>query len=342
MRLIVDTFEFCAKEVPKWHPISISGYHIRESGSTAVQELAFTIADGIAYVQAAVDRGLNVDDFAPKLSFFWDVHNDFFEEIAKLRAARRMWARIMRDRFGAKKEESLRMKFHCQTAGVSLTAQQPHNNVVRVTLQALAAVLGGTQSLHTNSLDETLALPSDEAVRLALRTQQIIAYESGVADTVDPLGGSYYVERLTDELEREANAYIEKIDQMGGMVKAIQMGYPMKERAEASFRYQGQVEKKEKIIVGVNDFFQEGEAPLEILKIDERIEKEQVANLKKVKAARDQTAVQKSLAELKKAAEGAENLVPYILKAVKTYASVGEIMGALREVFGEYHDPGII
>jgi methylmalonyl-CoA mutase, N-terminal domain len=341
MRLIVDTFEFCTKEVPKWHPISISGYHIRESGSTAVQELAFTIADGIAYVQAAVDRGLRVDEFAPKLSFFWDVHNDFFEEIAKLRAARRMWARIMKDRFGAKKEESLRMKFHCQTAGVSLTAQQPTNNVVRVTLQALAAVLGGTQSLHTNSMDETLALPSDEAVKIALRTQQIIAYESGVPNTVDPLGGSYYVERLTDELEREADAYIEKIDQMGGMVKAIQMGYPMKERAEASFRYQGQVERKEKIVVGVNDFLQEDEAPLEILKIDERIEKEQVASLKKMKSERVQAAVQKSLADLKKAAQGAENLVPYILKAVKTYASVGEIMGTLREVFGEYHDPGI-
>jgi methylmalonyl-CoA mutase N-terminal domain/subunit len=341
MRLIVDTFEFCMKEVPKWHPISISGYHIRESGSTAVQELAFTIADGIAYVQAAIDRGLKVDDFAPKLSFFWDVHNDFFEEVAKLRAARRMWAKIMRERFGAKSQESLKMRFHCQTAGVSLTAQQPYNNVVRVTLQALAAVLGGTQSLHTNSFDETLALPSDESVRIALRTQQIIASESGVANTVDPLGGSYYIERLTDELEKEAFDYIEKIDKMGGMVKAIDMGYPMKERAEASYRYQNQVEKKEKIIVGVNEFVLENEPPPNILKIDERIEKEQIANLKKVKSERDNTAVQKSLADLKSAAQTKENLVPYILNAVKTYASVGEIMGTLREVFGEYHDPGI-
>ncbi|MFO1519000.1 MAG: methylmalonyl-CoA mutase family protein [bacterium] len=341
MRLIVDTFEFCCKELPKFYPISISGYHIRESGSTAVQELAFTIADGIAYVKAALDRGLPIDEFAPKLSFFWDVHNDFFEEIAKLRAARRLWAKIMRDRFGAQNPESWRMKFHCQTAGVSLTAQQPYNNVVRVTMQALAAVLGGTQSLHTNSLDETLALPTDESVRIALRTQQIIAYESGVTNTVDPLGGSYYVERLTDELEREAQAYIDKIDQMGGMVRAIELGYPMKERAEASFRFQNQVEKKEKIIVGLNEFVLEDEKPPEILKIDDRIEKEQVAFLKKVKAERDQEAVKASLADLKKAARGTENLVPHILKAVKTYASVGEIMNTLREVFGEYHDPGI-
>ncbi len=341
MRLIVDTFEFCMKELPKWHPISISGYHIRESGSTAAQELAFTIADGIAYVQAAIDRGLPVDDFAPQLSFFWDIHNDFFEEIAKLRAARRMWAKIMRDRFGAKKEASLQMKFHCQTAGVSLTAQQPYNNVVRVTLQALAGVLGGTQSLHTNSLDETLALPTDESVRIALRTQQIIAHESGVANTVDPLGGSYYVEKLTDELEAQAHEYIQKIDQMGGMVKAIDLGFPMKERAEASYRFQNQVEKKEKIIVGLNDFVLENEKPPEILKINDRIEKEQIASLKKVKESRDSQAVQKTLLELKQAASTPENLVPYILKAVKTYASVGEIMGTLREVFGEYHDPGI-
>ncbi len=342
MRLIVDTFEFCAKELPKWHPISISGYHIRESGSTAVQELAFTIADGIAYVQAAIDRGLEVDRFAPKLSFFWDVHNDFFEEIAKLRAARRMWAKIMRDRFHAKKEASWQMRFHCQTAGVSLTAQQPYNNVVRVTLQALAAVLGGTQSLHTNSLDETYALPTDEAVRLALRTQQIIAYESEVANTVDPLAGSYYVEKLTDELEQEANLYIEKIDQMGGMVKAIELGYPMKERAEASYRYQNQIDAKEKIIVGLNEFVLEDETPLPILKIDEKIEKEQIAQLQEVRKTRDNQAVQKSLSELKQAAQTDKNLVPYILNSVKTYASVGEIMNTLREVFGEYHDPGIV
>ncbi len=341
MRLIVDTIEFCAKNLPKWHPISISGYHIRESGSTAVQELAFTIADGIAYVQAAIDRGLEVDVFAPQLSFFWDVHNDFFEEIAKLRAARRMWAKIMKDRFGAKKEASLQMKFHCQTAGVSLTAQQPYNNVVRVTLQALAAVLGGTQSLHTNSLDETLALPTDEAVRIALRTQQIIAAESGVASTVDPLGGSYYVERLTDELEEEANRYIQKIDEMGGMVRAIELGYPMKERAEASFRYQRQVEQKKKVIVGLNDYVVEDDRPLAILKIDPKIEKEQIENLKQVKATRDNAQVQKNLQTLRNAAQGSENLMPFILEAVKSYASLGEIMSVLREVFGVYQDPAI-
>ncbi len=341
MRLIVDTFEFCTKQVPKFHPISISGYHIREAGATAVQELAFTIADGIAYVQAAIDRGLAVDDFAPKLSFFWDVHNDFFEEIAKMRAARRMWAKIMRERFQAKKEASWQMKFHCQTAGVSLTAQQPYNNVVRVALQALAAVLGGTQSLHTNSLDETLALPSDEAVQIALRTQQVIAHESGVTNTVDPLAGSYYVEKLTDDLEKEANVYIEKIDQMGGMVRAIELCYPMKEIAEVSFRFQRQVEQKEKIVVGVNDFLEASGTTLPILKIEDRVEKEQLAFLKKIKQERDNQVVQKTLSELKSAAQGSENLLPFLLQAVKAYASVGEIMNTLREVFGEYHDPGI-
>ncbi len=342
MRLIVDTFEFCTQQVPKFHPISISGYHIREAGSTAVQELAFTIADGIAYVQAGIERGLNVDEFAPKLSFFWDVHNDFFEEIAKMRAARRMWAKIMKERFGAQKEASLQMKFHCQTAGVSLTAQQPYNNVVRVALQALAAVLGGTQSLHTNSLDETLALPSDEAVQIALRTQQVIAYESGVTNTVDPLAGSYYVEKLTDDLEKEANAYIEKIDQMGGMVRAIELGYPMREIAEVSFRFQKEVDQGKRIVVGVNDFKTEDETTLPILKINDEVEKGQVAALKKVKESRNNTQVQKLLAELKIAAQGTDNLMPYILAAVKEYASVGEIMGTLREVFGEYHDPCIL
>ncbi len=342
MRLIIDTFEFCTKEVPKFHPISISGYHIREAGSTAVQELAFTLADGIAYVQAGIERGLKVDDFAPKLSFFWDVHNDFFEEIAKMRAARRLWAKIMRERFAAQKEASWQMKFHCQTAGVSLTAQQPYNNVVRVALQALAAVLGGTQSLHTNSLDETFALPSDEAVQIALRTQQVIAHESGVTNTVDPLAGSYYVEKLTDDLEKEASVYIEKIDQMGGMVRAVELGYPMKEIADASFRFQHQVERKEKIVVGVNDFTVENEKSLPIMKIEDRVEKEQLAFLKKVKAERHQEKVLHLLANLKKAAEGTENLLPYILAAVKEYASVGEIMNTLREVFGEYHDPCIL
>ncbi|MBF0491512.1 MAG: methylmalonyl-CoA mutase family protein [Deltaproteobacteria bacterium] len=342
MRLIVDTFEFCCNEVPRFHPISISGYHIREAGSTAVQELAFTIADGIAYVQAAIERGLNVDDFAPKLSFFWDVHNDFFEEIAKMRAARRMWAKIMRKRFGAKKESSWQMRFHCQTAGVSLTAQQPYNNVVRVTLQALAAVMGGTQSLHTNSLDETLALPSDEAVQIALRTQQIIANESGVTSTVDPLAGSYYVEKLTDDLEAEANHYISKIDTLGGMVRAVELAYPMREIAEASFRFQHQIEKNEKIIVGVNDFTSQNGTTLPILKINDQVEKEQIAALKKVKAERDNQQVQATLQTIKAKTETSENLIPYILEAVKAYASVGEIMGVLREVWGEYRDPCVI
>lgn len=342
MRLIVDTFEFCTKKVPKFHPISISGYHIREAGSTAVQELAFTIADGIAYVQAGIERGLEVDEFAPKLSFFWDVHNDFFEEIAKMRAARRMWAKIMRERFGAKKEASWQMKFHCQTAGVTLTAQQPYNNVVRVALQALAAVLGGTQSLHTNSLDETLALPSDEAVQIALRTQQVIAYESGVTNTVDPLAGSYYVEKLTDDLEKEANVYIEKIDQLGGMVRAVELGFPIREIAEASFRFQKQLDQKQRVVVGVNEFVTEEDTTLPILKIEARVEKEQLAGIKQVKEKRDNPKVQKLLEDLKKAAQGTENLMPYILAAVKEYASVGEIMGTLREVFGEYHDPCIL
>lgn len=342
MRLVVDSIEYCTEHLPKFNPISISGYHIREAGSTAVQELAFTIADGIAYVQACVDRGLDVDAFAPRLSFFWDVHNDFFEEIAKMRAGRRMWAHIMRDRFGAKKPESMRMRFHCQTAGVSLTAQQPYNNVVRVALQALAAVLGGTQSLHTNSLDETLALPSDDAVRIALRTQQIIAHESGVAKTIDPLGGSYFVESLTDTLEAEAYRYINKIDELGGMVRAIETGYPIKEIAEASFKYQRKVENGEEKIVGLNDFISEDAEPLEIMRIDPEVERKQVESLKKVKASRDATAVQACLETLKAAARGDSNLMPLILDAVRVYASVGEIMGTLREVWGEHHDPCIL
>ncbi len=342
LRLIVDSIEYCTKHLPKFNPISISGYHIREAGSTAIQELAFTIADGIAYVQACIDRGLDVDDFAPRLSFFWDIHNDFFEEIAKLRAARRMWAHIMRDRFRAKKSESRRMRFHSQTAGVTLTAQQPKNNIVRVALQALAAVLGGTQSLHTNSLDETLALPSDESVRLALRTQQIIAYESGVPHTVDPLGGSYYVESLTDSLEEKAKEYIKKIDAMGGMVKAIEEGFPMHEIAEASAGYQRKVESGEEKIVGVNDFILEEEAAPEILKLDPTVEQTQIANLKKVRASRDSSKVQFCLKKLKEAAVTKQNLMPFILEAVKSYASVGEIMGTLREVWGEYEDPRIV
>ncbi|MCC6274059.1 MAG: methylmalonyl-CoA mutase, partial [Deltaproteobacteria bacterium] len=342
MRLVVDSIEYCTKHLPKFNPISISGYHIREAGSTAVQELAFTIADGIAYVQACIDRGLNIDDFAPRLSFFWDVHNDFFEEIAKMRAARRMWAHLMRDRFGAKKPESMRMRFHCQTAGVSLTAQQPYNNVVRVALQALAAVLGGTQSLHTNSLDETLALPTDDAVRIALRTQQIIAHESGVAKTIDPLGGSYFVETLTDTLEEKAYDYIRRIDEVGGMVRAIELGFPIQDIAEASFRYQRKVETGEEKIVGLNDFLSEDEKSLEVLKIDSAVEKTQVENLRKVKAARDAAKVQSCLERIRVAAQGSDNLMPLILDAVRVYASVGEIMGTLREVWGEYHDPCIL
>jgi len=342
MRLVVDTLEFASKHLPKFNPISISGYHIREAGSTAAQELAFTIADGIAYVQACVERGMQVDDFAPRLSFFWDVHNDFFEEIAKLRAARRMWAYLMRDRFKAKKPESMRMRFHCQTAGVSLTAQQPYNNVVRVAVQALAAILGGTQSLHTNSLDETLALPSDESVRIALRTQQILANENKVANTIDPLAGSFFVESLTDELERQAYDYIKKIDELGGMVKAIENGYPIKEIAEASARYQRRVESGEEKIVGVNDFILEDETPPEILKLDPGVEMQQVENLKKVKAGRDNEKVKACLDKIRAAAQGTENLMPPILTAVKAYTSVGEIMGTLREVWGEYHDPCIL
>ncbi len=342
MRLIVDTIEYCAQNLPKFNPISISGYHIREAGATAVQELAFTLADGIAYVQACVDRGLKIDDFAPRLSFFWDIHNDFFEEIAKLRAARRMWAHLMRDRFGAKKPESMRMRFHCQTAGVSLTAQQPYNNVVRVALQALAAVLGGTQSLHTNSLDETLALPTDESVRIALRTQQILAHESNVAQVIDPLGGSYFVESLTDTLEAKAYEYIRKIDDLGGMVKAVESGYPMMEVAEASANYQRRVESGEEKIVGVNDFVVEEEKALEVLKIDPHVETRQREKLQRVKAERDANRVGAALQALKAAAPTSQNLLPFIFEAVKSYASVGEIMGALREVWGEYHDPCIV
>jgi methylmalonyl-CoA mutase N-terminal domain/subunit len=342
LRLVVDSIEYCTKHLPKFNPISISGYHIREAGATAVQELAFTIADGIAYVQACIDRGLNVDDFAPRLSFFWDIHNDFFEEIAKLRAARRMWAHLMKDRFGAKKPESMRMRFHCQTAGVTLTAQQPYNNVIRVALQALAGVLGGTQSLHTNSMDETLALPTDESVRLALRTQQVIAYESGVSKTIDPLAGSYFIESLTDTIEQEAYEYIHKIDEIGGMVKAIENGFPIQQIAESSFRYQRKVEAGEEKIVGVNDFILENEEPLPILKIDPTIEKTQVENLKKVKASRDSNKVQEHLKKIKTAAQGTENLMPLFFAAVKDYTTVGEIMGTLREVWGEYHDPCIL
>ncbi len=339
MRLIVDMIEFASKEVPLWNTISISGYHIREAGSSAVSELAFTLADGIAYVQAGVERGLNVDDFAPRLSFFFNAHNDFFEEIAKYRAARRIWAKVMRDRFGAKNPKSLMCRFHTQTAGCSLTAQQPYNNVVRTTMQALAAVLGGTQSLHTNSLDETLALPTQEAVTLALRTQQIIAHESGVTHTVDPLGGSYYVESKTNEMEEKALTLIKKIDDLGGMIKAIELGFVQREISNEAYRYQNCVESKEEIIVGVNQYVQDNEEPIELHAVSDDVEKTQIQNLKLIKSSRDVSKVKQRLDDLKIAAQGKSNLVPYVYNCVMDYASLGEICDVFRDVFGQYHDP---
>ena len=341
MRLIVDTIEFCTKEVPRWNTISISGYHIREAGSTAVQELAFTLADGIAYVQAAVDRGLNVDDFAPRLSFFFNAHIDFFEEIAKYRAARRIWSRVMRERFHAKNPRSWMLRFHTQTAGCSLTAQQPYNNVIRTAYEALSAVLGGTQSLHTNSLDEVLALPSEHAVAIALRTQQILAEETGVTNTIDPLAGSYFVEALTDKMEAQAMEYIEKIDEMGGILEAIERGYPQGEIANAAYDYQKQVDEGKKTIVGVNKYVSDVETPIEILKIDETVEEEQIKRLKALKESRDNDAVQKALDGLRKAAEGEENMMPHIINVVKVYGTEQEICDVFREVFGTYRDPGM-
>lgn len=338
MRIITDIFAYCKDHLPKWNTISISGYHIREAGSTAVQEVAFTLADGIAYVQAAIDAGLDVDAFASRLSFFFNAHSNFLEEVAKFRAARRMWARIMKERFKAKNPKSLTLRFHTQTAGSTLTAQQPENNIMRVTLQALSAVLGGTQSLHTNSWDEAYALPSEKSVTIALRTQQVIAYETGVADSIDPLGGSYLIERLTQEIEEKASEYIRKIDEMGGAVKAIEAGYIQREIADSAYQYQMEVEKGERIIVGVNRFRQE-EPPLEdVLRISPEVETYQVEKLKKVKENRDQSKVAQTLERLKTAAKGTENLVPVILEAVKAYATLGEIAGALREVFGEYRE----
>jgi len=338
MKLIVDTIEYGAREIPRWNTISISGYHIREAGSTAVQELAFTLRDGIEYVEWAIERGLGVDEFAPRLSFFFNAHNDFFEEIAKFRAARKIWAKIMKERFGAQNPRSLLLRFHTQTSGVSLMAQQPYNNVVRVALQALAAVLGGTQSLHTNSLDETYALPSEDAVTIALRTQQIIAHESGVTNCIDPLGGSYFVEQLTQEMEDEALEYIRKIDDLGGMVKAIELGFPQREIINSAYWYQKAVERQEKIIVGVNAFEMEHE-PISILEIDESVANQQLARLKDVKEKRNSAQVKRDLKELRKAAEDNANLMPFILKCVKSYASLGEIVDALKEVFGEYEEP---
>lgn len=340
MRIIVDTVEYCTREVPRWNTISISGYHIREAGATAVQELAFTLADGIGYVEACIQRGLRVDDFAPRLSFFFDSHMDFFEEIAKFRAARRMWAKIMKERFGAKDPRSMMLRFHTQTAGCSLTAQQPYNNVVRTTIEALAAVLGGTQSLHTNSLDEVLALPSQEAATIALRTQQIIAEESGVANTIDPLAGSYFVEALTEEMEQKAWGYIRKIDELGGIVRAIELGYPQKEIAEAAYTYQRAVDRGELVVVGVNKYVGEEELPVEILRIDEARERAQVARLNEVKRNRDNSLVRKRLENLRTASQNEENLMPYILEAVRAYATLQEICDVWRQVFGEYRDPG--
>jgi methylmalonyl-CoA mutase, N-terminal domain len=341
MRLITDTMAFGSRHVPRWNTISISGYHIREAGSTAIQELAFTLRDGIEYVDYGLRAGLQVDDFAPRLSFFFDIHNDFFEEIAKLRAARRIWGRTMKERFGACDARSLLCRMHCQTAGVSLTAQQPYNNVVRVALQALAAVLGGTQSLHTNSLDETLALPTEKAVTIALRTQQIIAHESGVANTIDPLGGSYFVETLTNELEAACLTYFQRIDEMGGMVPAIERGYPQREIQESSYRFSKAVDKKGKIIVGVNEFVTEEPPPVDILVIDETVQQRQCAKLKKLRAERNAGQVERTLTGLKRAAEGTENLMPRILDCVRCYATLGEISDALRDIFGEYQEPSI-
>ena len=342
MRLITDIFSFCATEVPKWNTISVSGYHIREAGSTSLQELAFTLRDGIEYIQYGIDAGLDVDTFAPQISFFFNSHSDFFEEIAKYRAARNIWAEVMRDRFGAKLERSRKLRFHTQTAGVSLTAQQPYNNVVRTALQALAAVLGGTNSLHTNSLDEALALPTAEAATLALRTQQIIAAESGVTNVVDPLGGSYFLERLTLDMERGAKEYFDVIDRMGGMVEAIEQGFPQKEIAEASYRFQQAVEKREKIIVGVNYFVQEDEPPHPILYIDDTASERQLERLAELKKTRDNGKVQRTLDALRTAARGRENTMHPLLDCVRAYATVGEMCDALREVWGEYEEVPLI
>ncbi|HYL85594.1 MAG TPA: methylmalonyl-CoA mutase family protein [Candidatus Angelobacter sp.] len=342
MRIVTDIFAWCREHLPKWNTISISGYHIREAGSTAVQEVAFTLADGIAYVQAALDAGLAVDEFAPQLSFFFNAHNDLLEEIAKYRAARRLWAKLMRDRFHAKDERSLLLRFHAQTAGSSLTAQQPENNIVRVAIQALAAVLGGCQSLHTNSLDEALALPTEDAALIALRTQQILAHETGVTNTIDPVAGSYAIEHLTNEIERGAEEYIAKIDAMGGMLRAIEAGFVQAEIQKAAYDFQRAVEKKDQIVVGVNDFVAEQGHAIPTLRIDAEIERSQVARLHTLRAKRDFARVQSALAELQRRAATTENLLPAILAAVEAYATVGEISDALRGLFGEYHESVII
>ncbi|HEX7486559.1 MAG TPA: methylmalonyl-CoA mutase family protein [Vicinamibacterales bacterium] len=342
MRLITDVFSYCAREVPRWNTISVSGYHIREAGATALQELAFTLRDGIEYVQYGVDAGLDVDEFVPRISFFFNAHSDFFEEIAKYRAARRIWARVMQERFYARDERSLKLRFHSQTAGVSLTAQQPYNNVVRTALQALSAVLGGTQSLHTNSLDEALALPTSEAVTIALRTQQIIAHESGVANVADPLGGSYFVEKLTSDMEREALGVFRTIDDMGGMVAAIEQGYPQKEVAESAYLLQQAIERRDKIIVGVNDFIAESEEPVPTLYIDEAASERQLAKLETVRRERDNDRVRRALDALRDVGGGSGNTMEPILEAVRAYATVGEMCDALRDVWGEYEEVPVV
>jgi methylmalonyl-CoA mutase, N-terminal domain len=342
MRLLGDMIEWCSREMPRWHPVSISGYHIREAGSTAAQELAFTLKDGLTYVQEAVDRGLDVDDFAPRLSFFFNAQIDFFEEVAKLRAARRIWARELRETFGARDPRSWLMRTHVQTAGVSLTAQQPLNNIVRTAIEALAGVLGGTQSLHTNSYDEALALPTEEAVRIALRTQQVIAHETGVANTIDPLGGAYFVEALTDELERRAYAYFDRIDELGGMVQAVKDSFPQREIADAAFALQTEIDSGRRLVVGVNALRHEDEEPLEILRIDPALERKQIGRVQAVRARRDAAAVERALAALRgAAARPDENLMPHLIGAARAHATEGEIVAALQEVFGTYREAPI-
>ncbi len=339
MRIITDIFEYCSKNTPRFNTISISGYHIREAGSTAAQEVAFTLANAIAYVEAAISKGLPVDTFAPRLSFFFNAHIDLFEEVAKFRAARRLWARIMKERFNAQDPKSMMLRFHTQTAGCSLTAQQPENNIVRTTLEALAAVLGGTQSLHTNSMDEALALPSEKAVRVALRTQQILAHESGVVNTADPVAGSYFIEELTGEIEQKAEEYIEKIDSVGGVLKAIETGYIQREIQESSYKYQKDVESSQRVVVGVNEYVIEETITMDLLKVDPAVERKQKKGLEDVKKTRDPAKVEEALDALRKGAETHENLMPLIIEAVKCYSSIGEVCGILRDVFGEYKAP---
>ena len=342
MKLVQDIIVYGTRELPRWNTISISGYHIREAGATAVQELAFTLADGIAYVQAGIEAGLEVDAFAPRLSFFFDVHSDFFEEVAKFRAARRMWARIMRERFGARSPRSQMLRTHAQTAGASLTAQQPQNNIVRTALQALAAVLGGCQSLHTNSLDETYALPTEEAATLALRTQQIIAHETGVTNTVDPVGGAYFIEALTDRIEADATAYIRTIDDLGGMLAAIEQGYPMREIAEASYRYQQQLERREKVVVGVNEFADHATVPIPRLRIDPEVERRQIERVRRVRADRGQATAARALEALRRVTDAGGNTMPAIVDAVRARVTIGEICDVFRRVYGEYREQAVL